>query len=93
MRNTHSLYYVTLLFFRYAYLKIFEKIGWTHVASLTQDGHKYSKYISQLEDIIQQKKHEGYRFIMNRKFPKDFKDLTLVSSGSFFLARCAAAEL
>ena len=52
-------------------MQVFQKLGWSYVASLTQDGHKYSEYISHLQDMLQ--KNE-INFIMNRKFREDFTD-------------------
>ena len=45
-----------LYFFRNAYLEVLKKLGWTRVASLTQDGHKYSEYISHLQDLVTKSK-------------------------------------
>jgi len=69
-RVTHT------LTFRYAYLEILRKFGWSRAASLTMDGHKYSEYISHLQDHLQQ---NGVEFIMNRKFPKESADMSMVS--------------
>ena len=46
------------------------------VGSLTQDGSKYSSYMSSLQDVLQQ---HGIEFIVNRKFPPDTTDMSLVS--------------
>lgn len=61
---------------RYVYLEVFKKFRWSQVASLTLDGHKYSEYISHLQDVLQ--RHE-INFIMNRKFPTETSDMSLVS--------------
>ena len=45
------------------------------MASLTQDGHKYSEYISHLQDLLQT---NGITFIMNRKFQSTSSDMRLV---------------
>ncbi|XP_040568562.1 uncharacterized protein [Lepeophtheirus salmonis] len=60
--------------YKYVYLEILKKLGWNRVASLTQDGHKYSEYISHLQDTLQA---DGISFITNRKFPRDTMDMTL----------------
>ena len=52
------------------------KLGWRKVAALTQDGAKYSDYMSTLEDEFKNNKME---FIMNRKFPKEAVDMKMVS--------------
>ena len=63
-------------FHRYVYLEIFKKFEWSKVASLALDGHKYSEYISHLQDVLQ---NEGINFITNRKFPVESPDMSMVS--------------
>ena len=46
------------------------------MASLALDGHKYSEYISHLQDVLQ---NEGINFITNRKFPVESPDMSMVS--------------
>ena len=60
---------------RPAYLATLRKFGWNAVASLTQDGSKYSNYMSSLQDVLQQ---HGIEFLVNRKFPPDTRDMSLV---------------
>ena len=63
---------------RHAYLAAMKKFEWRKVAALTQDGSKYSHYMSSLQD--QWKMDEtGIDFVLNRKFPRDTKDMSLVS--------------
>ena len=52
-------------FHRSVYLEFFKKIGWTKVASLTQEGDQYSGYVSELQDYLQT---HGIDFVINRKF-------------------------
>ncbi len=74
---------LSLSFFsRYVYLEIFRKFGWSRVASLTLDGHKYSEYISHLQDHLQT---NGINFIMNRKFPQESPDMSMVMANLFFV--------
>ena len=47
------------------------------MAALTQDGAKYSDYMSELQDKFQKNNIE---FIMNRKFPKEATDMRMVSN-------------
>ena len=61
--------------FRYAYLRVLKKIGWSHVASLTQDGHRYSEYISSLQDTLQK---NSILFISNRKFQRETTEMSMV---------------
>ena len=42
---------------------------------MTQDGHKYSDYISTLQDEFQK---EDIKFLMNRKFQKHTTNMKLV---------------
>ena len=52
-----------------------QKLGWRKVAALTQDGAKYSDYMSTLQDEFQ---NNNIEFIMNRKFPKEATDMRMV---------------
>ena len=45
------------------------------MAALTQDGQKYSDYMSSLQDEFQ---NNGIEFVMNRKFPKEATDMSMV---------------
>ena len=45
------------------------------MASLTEDGHKYTQYITKLRDILE--KH-GITFISKREFQRDAKNVTTV---------------
>ena len=47
------------------------------MAALTQDGAKYSDYMSELQDKFQKNNIE---FIMNRKFPKEATDMRMVTN-------------
>ena len=60
---------------RHAYLAVMKKFDWKRVASLTQEGSQYSNYISSLQDVLQE---NGIEFIINRKFPWDTLDMSLV---------------
>ena len=50
------------------------------MAALTQDGQKYSDYMSSLQDEFQ---NNGIEFVMNRKFPKEATDMSMVSFPKF----------
>ena len=50
-------------------------LGWRKVAALTQDGAKYSDYMSTLQDEME--KNGEMEFIMNRKFPKDTNNMQM----------------
>jgi hypothetical protein len=58
------------------------------VAALTQDGAKYSDYMSALQDEFQ---NNVIEFVINRKFPKEATDLSMV--GLNHLIYCANVGL
>ena len=66
-----------MLSVRHAYVTALQKFGWRKVAALTQDGAKYSDYMSELQDKFQKNDIE---FIMNRKFPKEATDMRMVTT-------------
>lgn len=43
-------------------------LGWRRVASLTEEGQKYSEYIPHLEQTLQE---NNVQLIANAKFPKE----------------------
>ena len=67
--------YWCVFIFSYVYLEVLKKLGWSKVGSLTQNGHKYSEYISQLQDFLIPK---GIDFVMNRKFQENSPDMSMV---------------
>ena len=66
---------LTLHHARHAYIATLQKLGWSKVVALTQDGQKYSDYMSSLQDEFQ---NNDIEFVMNRKFPKEATDLSMV---------------
>ena len=60
---------------RFAYIKTLDALGWSKVAALTQDGQKYSDYMSTLQVEFQ---NNDIEFVMNRKFPKEATDMSMV---------------
>lgn len=56
-----------LVVLRHVYLKLFEALQWKRVAALTEDGQKYSEYISHLQDLL----HLHGITLTNRKFPRE----------------------
>jgi hypothetical protein len=59
---------------RFVYLQLFQKLGWEQVAALTEDGQKYTEYISHMQDLLQA---NGITFVANRKFPRDRKKASM----------------
>ena len=67
-------------------MEFFKKIGWTKVASLTQEGDQYSGYVSELQDYLQT---HGIDFVINRKFQESAintpeADMSMVSLMLYF---------
>lgn len=56
--------------YKYVYAQLFEKLGWHRVASLTEDGQKYTEYISYMQDMFRDK---NITFEANIKFPREWK--------------------
>lgn len=54
------------LFDRQVYLQLLQKLKWTRLAALTEDGQKYTEYLSHLQDLLTR---NNLTFVMNRKFP------------------------
>ncbi|XP_071449502.1 uncharacterized protein [Hetaerina americana] len=70
-RNKYPYFYRTIgenKQYRYVYLKLFNKLGWSRVAALSEDGQKYTEYISHLQDLLQ---NNSIHFVSNRKFPRE----------------------
>ncbi|KAF0308852.1 Insulin-like growth factor 1 receptor [Amphibalanus amphitrite] len=58
--------------FRFVYKQLLRQMKWHRIAALTEDGQKYSEYISLMHDMLQESK---ISFIVNRKFPRDTKTM------------------
>ncbi|XP_074115403.1 uncharacterized protein LOC141538040 isoform X1 [Cotesia typhae] len=54
--------------YRHVYLQFFQHFAWKRVAALTEDGQKYTEYISHLQETLRD--HE-INFIANVKFPRE----------------------
>ncbi|XP_068980549.1 uncharacterized protein [Bombus flavifrons] len=54
--------------YKHVYLQLLKKLGWKRVASLTEDGQKYTEYISYMQDIL---RDNGIAFVANAKFPRE----------------------
>lgn len=57
--------------YKHVYLELFKKFGWNRVAALTEDGQKYTEYISYMQDML---RDNGIDFIANIKFPRVRED-------------------
>lgn len=47
-------------------MKLFKELKWNRFAALTEDGQKYTEYISYMENYL---KENGISLISNEKFP------------------------
>ena len=54
--------------YKYVYLALLEKFGWQRVAALTEDGQKYTEYLSYMNDLL---RDNGVNLIANIKFPRE----------------------
>ncbi|XP_012229636.1 uncharacterized isoform X1 [Linepithema humile] len=54
--------------YRHVYLQLLQRMHWHRVASLTEDGQKYTEYISYMQDIL---RDNGITFVANIKFPRE----------------------
>jgi hypothetical protein len=65
--------------YKHVYLHLFRQLGWKRVAALTEDGQKYTEYISHMQEVLEE---NDIRFISNTKFPRerDSFQMTRVSS-------------
>lgn len=54
--------------YKNVYLYLFKYFGWKRVAALTEDGQKYTEYISLMQDDLEK---NNIKFIANKKFPRE----------------------
>lgn len=54
--------------YKYVYVQLLQRLGWHRVASLTEDGQKYTEYISYMQDIL---RDNDIVFVANVKFPRE----------------------
>jgi len=54
--------------YKHVYLQLLQALGWHRVASLTEDGQKYTEYISYMQDTL---RDNGIIFVANAKFPRE----------------------
>lgn len=61
-------YSVKIARYEHAYVRLLSKMGWKRVAALTEDGQKYTEYISHMEIML---KNNDIELISNKKFPRE----------------------
>lgn len=60
--------------YKYVYLYLLQRLGWRRVASLTEDGQKYTEYISYMQDML---RDNGITFVANAKFPREWDPIVI----------------
>ncbi|KAF2362436.1 Receptor ligand binding region [Trinorchestia longiramus] len=61
--------------YRHVFLELFRELGWTRIASITEEGQRYAEYVTPLREVLEQ---NGMVFFM-RKYRPDSKSLNLLS--------------
>lgn len=64
--------------YKQVYLHLFKALGWNRISALTEDGQKYTEYISSMGDMFQE---NGISFIANMKFPREREESSLARVG------------
>ncbi|XP_071557353.1 uncharacterized protein [Temnothorax nylanderi] len=54
--------------YKHVYVQLLQRLGWHRVASLTEDGQKYTEYISYMQDML---RDNSIDFVANVKFPRE----------------------
>ena len=54
--------------YKHVYLQLLKSFGWNRVAALTEDGQKYTEYISYMQEML---RDNGINFVANIKFPRE----------------------
>lgn len=54
--------------YEHVYVRLLKKMGWRRVAALTEDGQRYTEYISHMETML---KKNDIELIANKKFPRE----------------------
>lgn len=54
--------------YEHVYVRLFKELNWHRVVAFTEDGQKYTEYISQLENLLRENDIE----LTNKKFSKYF---------------------
>lgn len=67
--------------YRHVYLQLLKTLRWNRVASLTEDGQKYTEYISYMQDML---RDNGIEFVANVKFPRQ-READVMKKVSFTL--------
>lgn len=66
--------------FMFVYLELMKQMNWKRVAALTEDGQKYTEYLSLMQNLLAD---NGISFIANVKFPRERKMLPMTPVSTF----------
>lgn len=58
------------------YLKLFNTLNWNRIGTLTEDGQKYSEYISDMDTSF---KEDGVKLLVNKKFPRSMPENSIIA--------------
>lgn len=64
--------------YKLVYMKLLKFFGWKRIAALTEDGQKYTEYISSMGDLL---KKSDIELIANMKFPKGSTEASFTRVG------------
>lgn len=63
------------------YQYLLKKMGWKRIAALSEDGQKYTEYISHMQALLEK---QGTSFIANIKFPRERTKYSMKRVSYFF---------
>lgn len=64
------------------YLKLFKTMNWNRIGTLTEDGQKYSEYLSDMDTSLQE---DGIKLLVNKKFPRSMSENLIIAVSILFL--------
>ncbi|XP_016841856.1 uncharacterized protein LOC100115038 [Nasonia vitripennis] len=56
--------------YKHVYLQLLKKFNWNRVAAFSEDGLKYTEYISYMQEMLRE---NGITFVANIKFPREWQ--------------------
>lgn len=69
--------------YKHVYLQLLKRLGWHRVASLTEDGQKYTEYLSYMQDML---RDNGITFVATVKFPRE-REMDIMTKVNLNLSR------
>lgn len=74
--------------YKHVYLKLFKEFQWKRIAALTEDGQKYTEYISHMQELLD---NNGIT-ISNTKFPRERDTTVLTRVGNIIFSSLRLAD-